>query len=126
MIMGYMRDHAIVVTGEHGDFIDRAHAKAIALGCCVSEITAPVINSARSFFVAPDGSKEGWTESDAGDDRRAALIEFMDSLRYSDRSSPLRWVEVQFGDDNGETRITRHSDEMSPREVDRWIPPGPS
>ena len=62
-------------------------------------------------MVAPDGSKEGWSESCKGDAQRAALIEFMDTFRFEDGSSPLAWVEVQFGDDNLVSRVVRHSDE---------------
>lgn len=111
--MGYMRHHAIIVTSslpdrEMGaDYIDLAHAKAVELGMSVTSVTDEVTNGYRSFLIAPDGSKEGWGESDAGDSRRAAMIEYLDSQRYDDGSSPLDWVVVQFGDDEMITRIIR-------------------
>jgi hypothetical protein len=116
--MGYMCHHAIIVTAGDYDKADHdlraAHAKAIELGCSVTPITEKVTNGYRSFLVAADGSKEGWPESDRGDSQRAELIAFMETTRYEDLSGPLDWVEVQYGDDDGETKIMRHSDEVTP------------
>ena len=45
-----------------------AHRKAIALFAStrapVTELSPAIINATRSFAVLPDGSKEGWDESD--------------------------------------------------------------
>jgi hypothetical protein len=112
--MGYMRHHAIVVTGMHGDWIDRAHAEAARIFPWVSPISDEGVNGAKSFFVPPDGSKEGWGESDEGDARRAQFIAWLNAQRYEDQSSPLDWVEVQYADDNLETLVCRHSDERRP------------
>lgn len=111
--MGYMRHHAIVVTGSYGEHIFAAHSEALdILGSeQVSPVSDKAINSHRSFCVFPDGSKEGWDDSDRGDDNRGEFIRYLDGLRYDDGSSPLRWVEVQFGDDERETKVTAHSDE---------------
>ena len=113
--MGYMRHHAIVVTASDSPAADTAlnaaEQKALDLGCSVTPIVDGAINGYQSFLVAPDGSKEGWSESSKGDAQRAALIEFMDTFRFEDGSSPLAWVEVQFGDDNLVSRVVRHSDE---------------
>jgi hypothetical protein len=109
--MGYERHHSIVLTSWNEAKLTEAHAKAVELGCTVSEITAEVVNGYRSFFVAPDGSKEGWPASREGWQRRCALIEWLRAQYYPDSSSPIEWVEVQFGDDNGVTRTTRSSDD---------------
>lgn len=106
--MGHRRHHAIVVTGA-SEHLDEAHRLAVALGCSTSEITAPAVNDYRTFVVAPDGSKEGWTESIQGDQRRAQLIAFLESCR-DDLMADIAWVEVQFGDDNLETLIVNDSD----------------
>ena len=108
--MGYMCHNAIIVTSWNKDLLEQAHAKAIDLGMSVSEITAEVTNRYRSFLVAPDGSKEGWDTSDLGDSRRDELVAWMDDQRYEDDSTSLGWVEVQFADENLETRIVRDSD----------------
>jgi len=108
--MGYMRHHAIVVTSWNNDLIKEAHEKAKGLCSSVSNITEVVINGYSSFFVAPDGSKEWWEDSDKGDCARNSFVEWLNSKRYEDGPS-LAWVEVQYGDDEGETKIIRHSDE---------------
>jgi hypothetical protein len=112
--MGYMRHHAIIVTAsDYGlahEALKAAHDKATQLECLVTPITDKGHNGYQSFLVAPDGSKEGWEESESGDHRRADLIKFMMTYRYEDGSSPLEWVEVQFGDDDWETRIVNDSD----------------
>jgi len=109
--MGYIRSHAIVVTDYgYGDHIDRAHAQATALDLCVTPVTDGKINCVRSFAALPDGSKEGWTDSDQGDEARGAFVAYLRTLYYGDGSSPLSWVEVQFGDDEGLTCVLRSSD----------------
>ena len=63
-----------------------------------------VTNGYHSFCVLPDGSKEGWDESDAKDEARAALIKY---LRLSAR---LEFVELRFGhDDEDEGAIENSS-----------------
>ncbi len=113
--MGYMRHHAIVVTSSAPKLLKAAHVKAVELGMSVTGITPEVTNGYSSFLVAPDGSKEGWAESDAGDVRRDQFTAWLDDQRYDDDSTSLGWVEVQFDDDEHETAIVRDSDEHSRR-----------
>lgn len=124
--MGYMCYHAIVVTDSgYGDFIIEAHAVATALfrseviqrdtysadkAAMVSPILLAPINGHRSFFIAPDGSKEGWDISKNGNTARAKFREYLRSLEYADGSTPLKWVEVQYGDDDLVTAIIDDSD----------------
>jgi hypothetical protein len=113
--MGHMRHHAIIVTSGEEDLLRVAHAKASELGMTVTPITARVMNRYRSFLVAPDGSKEGWEDSNAGDARRAELVGWLAKPRYLHYPSgllvELDWVEVQFGDDCWDTRVVHDSDE---------------
>ncbi len=120
--MGYMRHHAIIVTGS--DYpaalasIEEAHLRAMGLfGPRCTPLVQTSINGYLSFFIAPDGSKEGWPDSAKGDENRAELITWMDTQRYQDGSSVLYWAEVQYGDDAKETKIVSHSDE-----VERCLP----
>lgn len=108
--MGYMRHHAIVVTSWKEDLLKQAHDKALELEMSVSNITDVVTNCYQSFLIAPDGSKEGWDESDKGDENRREFIEWADGQRYDDDSTALSWVEVQFGDEELETVIVADSD----------------
>lgn len=107
--MGYMRHHAIVVTSWDEKLANKAHKKAVKLFPIVSEITKTAINGYRSFLVPPDGSKEGWEDSDRGDAARKKFNEYLESLRYEDGSTSIAWIEVQFADDNNETLIVSHS-----------------
>lgn len=121
--MGYMRHDAIVVTSYDRERAERAHAFAFdtflpiaklleANGCSlVSEILSAPINSAYTFVIGPDGSKEGWEPSDMGDSARNTFVEWLDAQRHEDGSSPYDWVWVQYGDDYLETRVVSHSDE---------------
>lgn len=80
--MGYLRRHAIVVTGddyEESKDILAAHAKATEIFPWVSPICPPQVNGERSFFIPPDGSKEGWSDSDKGDERRNEFVEWLRS-----------------------------------------------
>lgn len=109
--MGYMRHHAICITSCSADYINAAKEEAERLGCTVAGPTPKAINGYRSIFVAPDGSKEGWDDSAEGDRRRAELIDWLHGQAFSDGSSMLDWVEVQYGDDDMETKVCRDSDE---------------
>lgn len=108
--MGYMRHHAIAVTSWDEELILLAHEKALEIFDYVSPVSPKVINGYRSFFIPPDGSKEGWDKSTEGNKRRRIYIEWLNAQRYEDGSSSLQWVEFQFGDDNLETKIINDSD----------------
>ena len=110
--MGYMRHHAIVVTGRDFDeSVAKAHSMAEdTFGDLVSPVVMSGINGFRSFCVFPDGSKEGWEKSLDWDDSRDSFISYLKEFEFEDGSSPLCWVEVQYGDDNYETMVVRDSD----------------
>ena len=112
--MGWHRHHAIVVTSCNQDSIEWAHDKASEIFHAnepekygpsdgrvtpVTEITDKVVNGYRSFMVAPDGSKEGWSESDRADEARESFIDWLEEMRYDDGSSLLCWVEVEFSNE---------------------------
>jgi hypothetical protein len=116
--MGYMRHHAVLVTSWDNKPIEQAHALAVELArrygmheSVVSPLSAEVVNGYRSFAVFPDGSKEGWEESQLGDAMRAGLVAHLDSQRHTDGSTPFRWCLVQYGDDDGDNRMLRHDNE---------------
>ena len=95
--MGLMQHHAIIITGRE-EHVSLAHVYASGLDALVSPVSATGVNGIRSFALWPDGSKEGWQDSDDGDTARDSMVAFLESLRYEDGSSPLEWVEVTFGD----------------------------
>ena len=51
----------------------------------------------RTFLVIPDGSKEGWDESDFTDSLRQRFIARLEKDNYED-SSPWAWVEIGWGE----------------------------
>lgn len=109
--MGYIRHHAIVVTGLDYDDghprIGQARQAAIDAGCAlVTEVVGPGINGTCSFLVAPDGSKEGWRESDEGD---AARERFIVWLRDDEMHGYFNWTEVAFGPDDREAVVERNA-----------------
>lgn len=97
--MGTIIHHAIVVTS-WGDYTKRAHEEAVR--CCgvenVSAVTPKAVNDYSSFLVAPDGSKEGWPDSAAGDARRATFVAWLHRQRHSDGSTPYYWVLIEYGE----------------------------
>jgi hypothetical protein len=101
--MGWIRHHGIVVTGS-GDRIAAAHAKALAIFPTVSPLLAGRMNAYESFFVPPDGSKEGWKDSQDGDVERETFIEW---LKAEYRG--VDWLEYADDVDNDNVRITRGS-----------------
>ncbi|MCK5613130.1 hypothetical protein KAR91_65255 [Candidatus Pacearchaeota archaeon] len=109
--MGYMKHHAIVVTSWNDELLQEVHAKAMEIFDQVAPITPPVVNGYVSFLIAPDGSKEGWPDSHIGDYKRKEFIAWVDSKRYDDGDTAVEYVEVQFGDDEENTKIIRHSDD---------------
>ena len=107
--MGYMRHHCFVVTGTQFGGIERAHAAAVEFGLSPTELTPEVTNGYHSFMVPPDGSKEGWDESKAGDARRRRFAEWLVEQRAIEdcnKALYVDWAEIQYGDDEGETIIT--------------------
>ena len=108
--MGWIRHHAIVVTSWNGELLKEALTKATDLGCAVSGVVDSQINGYQSFLIAPDGSKEGWDDSENGDHRREAFKAWTHSKQHEDGSSSLRWAEVLFGDDDYQVAVTDDSD----------------
>ena len=111
--MGYMRHHAIVVTG-FGDRVVTAHEVARAIfaddddplhgpPAPVTPLTNEVTNGYRSFAVLSDGSKEGWGASEKGDAARDKLIAWLREDDY------CVWAEVQYGDEERQNKVTRHA-----------------
>ena len=115
--MGYIRHHAIIVTGNYGEYLQKAHAAAKEIFPNTSPISRFGMNKSQTFLIPPDGSKDGWEDSNVGDRRRARFIEYLESTQYEDGSSHLKWVEVMYGDDEGEAAIIRHdADKYTPDE----------
>lgn len=110
--MGYIRHHAIIVSvATDKDLISTVHNKAMEVfGPQVSNVVSSVVNNTKSFFIGPDGSKEGWSESDEGDEKRTQFLCWLADLEYEDGSSPVKWAEVVYHDDGLWNGVTASSD----------------
>lgn len=101
--MGYIKHHAIVVTcwgeGEAQEAADCARN----LGLEVIGPSAPAINAYQSILICPDGSKEGWLDSDDGNAKRAYFVSWLRENHAGE------WVEVAYGDDDGEASVVTHA-----------------
>jgi hypothetical protein len=101
--MGYMRHDAIVVTSWNSEAIEEAAAKARECGLEVLGPSSVAMNGIRTLLVCPDGSTEGWDESEAFDAKRATYLAYLNSVRY------LSWVALAYGSDDGDAEITAHA-----------------
>jgi hypothetical protein len=108
--MGYMMHHAIILDSWDDKVIQKAVDKAKELGMTVLGPSPRVTNNHSSAMICPDGSKEGWPESDAADKARDAFVEWAKTLEYGDGSGPLSWVELSFGGDEPDlnTQVLRY------------------
>ena len=107
--MGYMKHDAIVVTSWNSDAIEDAATKARECGLEALGPSGVATNGIRTLLVCPDGSKEGWGESDAFDAKRAKYLEYLNGVRYEDNSSCLSWVALAYSSDDGAAEITAHA-----------------
>ena len=126
--MGYMVHHMIVVTSYDEQLIQQAWSRAREIFCVprmaagkhmqVTDILTSPVNHYYTFFVPPDGSKEGWSDSEDVDARREEFITWLNAQRFEDGSTSLKWAEVQYGDDSRDNRMLRHDGEIESCEPD--------
>jgi hypothetical protein len=95
--MGYIKHHAIVLTT--WEDIAPIVLKAKELGLDVLGPSFSKVNGYATICIPPDGSKEGWTESDEHD---AACYKFKTWLL---RSVSYEWVDVAYGSDDATATV---------------------
>lgn len=108
--MGIFRRHSIAVLADSSklEALTRLHAFAVKLfGRQVTPILPSVTNGDTVFFIGPDGSKEGWEESNQGDFYRDVLIQQI-SQHFK---GIIRYCEFSWADDGHNPEILRHSEE---------------
>ena len=115
--MRNIQHHTIVITCNDRNVLESIREKAIQLyksdmeasngSKLLTEIHESLINSYFTFFVIPDGSKEGYDASDDADIIREKLIAFIKPLALSS-DYHLSYVELTFGDDTGKAVILNH------------------
>ena len=112
--MGYIRHNAIVVTTWDEKRMGAAVDKAHEIGLSFIGPSADVVNGYRTMMVIPDGSKEGWDESEYGDTRRQAFRDWLDTYIHGDGSSPFEWVEIAYGHDDHSAEVVDSHWERNP------------
>lgn len=99
--MGYVKHHSIAITTFDKDLILSARSNAVQIfgESSVTEIILSKINMYFTIFIAPDGSKEGWEESDKGDSDRNQMIKWIESMKHEDDSNSIDYCEFSYGSD---------------------------
>lgn len=100
--MGRIRHNTIVVTSAEylTDYLRKAHRKAKKIFPYVSPISHEGINGYRSFFVPPDGSKEGWRDSAVGDRKREEFMNWCSNkYKSGEMQNFLEIIDVSFGEE---------------------------
>ena len=106
--MGYIRHDAIIVTSFNEEGLTQARGVAIKEGLKVTDITEGNINGYVSFLIVPDGSKEGWEESDRCDDARASWKAW--ARQNTPNDVLFDWVHVSYAGDLAEdTKVVDHT-----------------
>tara|TARA_R110000851_G_scaffold147756_1_gene287757 strand:- start:745 stop:1071 length:327 start_codon:yes stop_codon:yes gene_type:complete len=108
--MGYIKHHGIAVTSSIDELTKEAHTQAKSI---FKERTSEIVNSEtngyKSFFIAPDGSKEGWEESNSVNDQRETFVKWVSEQAHEDGSNSISFCEFFYGEDNGYSQIENHN-----------------
>lgn len=98
--MGVMNNNAIIATTWSSEEVERIKRWVAALPKMQSLFLfgGEEMNGEITVVMVPDGSKEGWDESDFGDQLRACFIKELEKANYSDGSNPWDFVEVGYGE----------------------------
>lgn len=113
--MGYIKHNSVIVTNWDEKKIIKARNMAIKIfdkqfkdteddnaSSIISPIIEGLINSQHSFFIAPDGSKEGWDTSDNSDKASKAFLDWLDKGKLG-----CEYIYIRFGGDDTNNRIIR-------------------
>ena len=109
--MGNINHNAIVITGWNHNEVQEAQVKAVELlypicateKALVSEIVYGEVNGYSSFFIAPDGSKEGW---ELTKELNSARLQILDYVKNNLRSCD--YTHVVFGGDHIKVDVFNH------------------
>jgi hypothetical protein len=114
-----IKHHTIIITSNDKPKLEGLRKRIISLytekmeakkgAQLVSPLVDSLINNFSTFFIAPDGSKEGYDASDDGDRIRKMVIELIEDEIEDDDSNEIRYLEVFYGDDNKEADIINHN-----------------
>ena len=110
--MGMIQHRALIVTAvldedikKLKDFISKFENQALFT------FTKGICNGYETLFVAPSGSKVGWSEYDDAIDIQDEIIEFLEHQKYDDGSSPYEYLQVDYGE-FGQKIITGNNENL--------------
>jgi hypothetical protein len=110
--MGHIRHNAIIVTGFQAAALVAAEDFAKSVGAKVIGPDESPINGYHTLLIAPDGSKEGWHESDIGDLARAKIRAWLEA--GDSRQQYFEWAEIAYGNDDSKAEIVHSRWEPTP------------
>lgn len=96
--MGIINHNAIIATTYDDERAEALRDWIVEHGLNLFAECKALVNSYHTFVLVPDGSKEGWTESDTVDTLRDGFVSRLAADQFGDGSSPWAWVEVGFGE----------------------------
>lgn len=98
--MGVENNNAIIATTRNSEEVARIKEWVEGLESMKDLFLfgSPQINNKTTVVMVPDGSKEGWTESDAGDNLRSLFIKEIEKANYENGSNPWDFIEVGYGE----------------------------
>ncbi len=101
--MGTMNHNAVIATTWNKDFVTEIEywMKAYSYDARFRKmfiVSEALVNGYVTVVCVPDGSKEGWSDSDYGDKVRKMFIDKMTSMAYENDGNCWSWVEVSFGE----------------------------
>jgi len=75
----------------------------------ISPIVSSLINNYFTFFISPDGSKEGYDLSEDADRIRAMVINLLKFYQTENNNLEIKYVELFYGDDSLPAEIINHN-----------------
>ena len=113
--MKNIKHHSIIVTSNDFSTLELVRKEIVFLfgknmearqgEQLISPIIPSLINKFCSFFIAPDGSKEGYDASDDADLIRRKTLDFLNSLSERNGENAVRFVEVCYGADDQKAMV---------------------
>ena len=95
--MSVERHHIMVVTYWNPVTLNMAHGRAQALLLRPTPIVPSGVEGWGTFYISPDGHKEGWAESDEWDARRQELCSWIE-----EECKPVEYVLLAYGGSEGQ------------------------
>lgn len=101
----------MVITSAFNEEIKEVRKFAELCNLNPTDIMDSPYNGYMTFFIPPDGSKEGWQPSNDGDEERNRFKRFIRK-----RHLYLDWTEISYGGDDGYSKVEDDCSKKDPEE----------